>query len=189
MIRIVIFASGSGTNAENIIRYFDDSNKIKIIAVLSNKKGAKVLERANKYNIKTKVFSHKEFYETEKILEYLKKEADFIVLAGFLWKVPEKIIEVFSNKIINIHPALLPNYGGKGMYGMHIHKAIVTNRESKTGITIHYVNKNYDEGAVIFQKEVALSNTDTPESVAKKVHLLEQDNFPKIIEKVLINKN
>ena len=187
MIRIVIFASGSGTNAENIIRYFSDSATIEITAVLSNKKNAKVLERSNKYDIKTKVFSRDEFYETEKILEYLKKETDFIVLAGFLWKIPEKIIEVFSNKIINIHPALLPNYGGKGMYGMNIHKAIVANKESRTGITIHYVNKNYDEGAIIFQKEIALSNEDTPESVAKKIHILEQENFPRVIEEILMS--
>ena len=189
MIRIIIFASGSGTNAENIIRYFNDSNKIKITAVFSNKKDAKVLERANKYGIKTKVFSRKEFYKTQNILNFLKKDADFIVLAGFLWKVPEEIIEVFKDKIINIHPALLPNYGGKGMYGKHIHKAIIANKESKTGITIHYVNKNYDEGAIIFQKEVALSNDDTPESVAKKIYVLEQENFPRVIEEVLINKN
>lgn len=185
MIRIIIFASGSGTNAENIIRYFSDSSKIEITAVFSNKKGAKVLERANKYNIKTKVFSRKEFYETENILEYLKKEADLIVLAGFLWKIPEEIIKYFPNKIINIHPALLPNYGGKGMYGMHIHKAVVENKESKTGITIHYVNENYDEGAVIFQKEVALNRSDTPEIVAEKIHILEQENFPRVIEEVV----
>jgi len=185
MVRIIIFASGSGTNAENIIRYFKDNSKVEIRAVLSNKKEAKVLERANKYNIRTKSFSRNDFYETENILEYLKAEADLIVLAGFLWKVPEKIIDEFPNKIINIHPALLPNYGGKGMYGMNVHKAVVSNKESETGITIHFVNKNYDEGAVIFQIKVALTNEDTPESVAGKIHILEQDNFPRVIEEVI----
>lgn len=188
MVRIIIFASGSGTNTENIIRYFKDNSKVEIRAVLSNKKEAKVLERANKYNIRTKSFSRNDFYETENILEYLKAEADLIVLAGFLWKVPEKIIDEFPNKIINIHPALLPNYGGKGMYGMNVHRAVVSNKESETGITIHFVNKNYDEGAVIFQIKVALTNEDTPESVAGKIHILEQDNFPRVIEEV-INSN
>ena len=188
MIRIIIFASGSGTNAQNIIQYFKTNKKIKITAVLSNNKDAKVLERAKNLGIKSKVFTRNEFYETNRILQYLKEEADFIVLAGFLWKIPEKIIDVFPKKIINIHPALLPKYGGKGMYGMNVHKAVIENKEVKTGITIHYVNKNYDEGAIIFQNEVALTNNDTPETVAEKIHQLEQDNFPKVIEKIIMQE-
>lgn len=186
MIRVVIFASGSGTNAENIINYFNRSDFVKVTFVLANKQNAGVLERAKKLNIPSKVFSKLEL-NSDVFLQFLKKEADFIILAGFLLKIPENLIQAFPKKIVNIHPALLPNYGGKGMYGMHIHQAIVTNKESKTGITIHYVNKNYDEGAIIFQKEVAITENDTPEDVAVKIHQLEQDNFPKVIEKVLLN--
>ncbi len=187
MTRIVIFASGSGTNAENIIRYFQGSSTVTVVQVLSNNKDAKVLNRANKLKINNINFNRDDFFKTDKILSLLKKEADLIILAGFLWKVPEKIIEAFPNKIINIHPALLPNYGGKGMYGMHVHKAVVANQEKETGITIHYVTKNYDEGAIIFQDKVALTAGDIPETVAKKIHILEQENFPRVIEEV-INK-
>ncbi len=186
MLRIVIFASGSGTNAENIIQYFKNNKNIQITAVLSNKKDAKVLEKAKNLEVPTKVFTRKDFYDTSDIVDYVKNHADFIVLAGFLLKIPEDLIAAFPNKIINIHPALLPKYGGKGMYGMHIHQAIVTNKEEKTGITIHFVNENYDEGAIIFQKEVALSPSDTPEIVAQKIHVLEQENFPKVIEDLLL---
>lgn len=186
MIRIIIFASGSGTNAENIIKYFDKSDFVKVIFVLANNKNAGVLERAKKLNIPSKVFSKSEL-NSDGFLQFLKKEADFIILAGFLLKIPENLIQAFPKKIVNIHPALLPNYGGKGMYGMHIHQAVVANKEPKTGITIHYVNKNYDEGAIIFQKEVILTENDTPEDVAAKIHQLEQDNFPKVISNILSN--
>jgi phosphoribosylglycinamide formyltransferase-1 len=186
MVRIVIFASGSGTNAENIIQYFKNSENVKITAVLSNKKGAKVLDKAKKLNVLTKVFTRKDFYETQEIVSFVKNNADFVVLAGFLWKIPQDLIAAFPNKIINIHPALLPKYGGKGMYGMYVHQAVVENKEEKTGITIHFVNENYDEGAIIFQKEVVLLSTDTPEIVAQKIHILEQENFPKVIEDLLL---
>ncbi len=186
MIRIVIFASGSGTNAENIMKYFQNNNAATVVRVLSNKKDAKVLERANKLNVNHSSFDRSDFFDTDRILNFLKEEADLIVLAGFLWKIPKKIINAFADKIINIHPALLPNYGGKGMYGMHIHRAVVNNQEKETGITIHFVNENYDEGAIIFQKKVDLSSNDTPETVAEKIHKLEQENFPKVIEKVIL---
>ena len=186
MIRIVIFASGSGTNAENIIKYFQNNDVVTVVRVLSNKKDAKVLERSNKLNVSNSYFDKSDFFDTDKILNLLKEEADLVILAGFLWKVPEKIINAFADKIINIHPALLPNYGGKGMYGMHIHRAVVNNQEKETGITIHYVNENYDEGAIIFQEKVALLSSDTPETVAEKIHILEQENFPKVIEKVIL---
>jgi len=186
MIRIVIFASGSGTNAENIIKYFQNNDVVTVVRVLSNKKDAKVLEKANKLNVSNSYFDKSDFFDTDKILNLLKEEADLVILAGFLWKVPEKIINAFADKIINIHPALLPNYGGKGMYGMHIHRAVVNNQEKETGITIHYVNENYDEGAIIFQEKVALLSSDTPETVAEKIHILEQENFPKVIEKVIL---
>ncbi len=189
MKRIVIFASGSGTNAENIIKYFKQSTIATVVLVLTNKQHAKVLERANKLNIKSLNFSKKAFAEDDTILNLLKKEADYIILAGFLWHIPAKIVEAFSNKIINIHPALLPKYGGKGMYGMHVHNAVVENKEKKTGITIHYVNENYDEGAIIFQEKVSVQPNDTPEMVATKIHELEYEHFPRVIEQVILESN
>lgn len=188
MTRIVIFASGSGSNAENIYEYFKNDDSVKITCILTNSKSAKVLERAKRLNVSSLVFNREELNNESKLLKFLKEEADLIVLAGFLWKVPDHIVKAFPNKIVNIHPALLPKYGGKGMYGMHVHKAVVENGESNTGITIHYVNENYDEGAVIFQVETEVLSTDTPEIVAQKIHLLEYENFPKVIAS-LIQKN
>lgn len=185
MIKIAILASGSGSNAENIAQYFSTHKNVKITYILSNKKDAFVLERAKKLGIKSQVFSNKEMKEQDELLNLLKVEADFIILAGFLLKVPENIIEAFPNKIINIHPALLPNYGGKGMYGMHVHRAVKENNEPETGITIHYVNENYDEGAIIFQAKTALTPNDTPETIADKIHLLEQEHFPRVIDEVI----
>ncbi len=182
MKRLVIFASGSGTNAENIISFFQNKKSVKVTHVLTNNKDAKVIDRCNRLNINFLVFNKKDFYNSETILNFLKKEADFIILAGFLWKVPNTIITSFANKIINIHPALLPKYGGKGMYGVHIHKKVLENNENKTGITIHYVNEKYDDGAIIFQKEVLLDKDETLFSIQKKIHQLEMDNFPKVIE-------
>ena len=186
MKRIVIFASGSGTNAENIIRYFKNSNLISVVQVYSNKKDAKVLKRAKQLEVSCLSFDRDEFYNSDNILNLLISTTDYIILAGFLWKIPTSIIEAFPNKIINIHPALLPKYGGKGMYGMHVHNAVVKNNEKESGITIHYVNDNYDEGAIIFQKSFEVLVCDTAEDVAKKIHILEQENFPKVIEKVIL---
>lgn len=186
MKRIAILASGSGTNAENIINYFKNSDLISVTLVLSNKKDAKVLERATYLGISNRNFDKNDFIDTDVVLNLLKAQADYIILAGFLLKIPEKMIEAFPNKIINIHPALLPKYGGKGMFGMQVHNAVVENREKQTGITIHHVNENYDEGAIIFQKSFEISESDTAEDVAQKIHLLEYEFFPKIIEKVII---
>jgi len=188
MIRLIIFASGSGTNAENIIRYFQSSKVFKIPYVFTNNANAGVIERAASLGVKTRFFNRKELYETNDIVTFLNAESDFIILAGFLWKVPKNVLLAFPNRIINIHPALLPKFGGKGMYGMNIHRAVVENKESETGITIHYVNENYDEGSIIFQKTVALTTLDTPESVADKIHILEQENFPKVIEELLLKE-
>jgi phosphoribosylglycinamide formyltransferase-1 len=186
--RLIIFASGSGSNAENIIRYFNSNKNICISKILTNNKNAKVIERGKKLNINTVVFNKDDFYQTDKILNLLKNDADYIVLAGFLWKIPKNIIDAFPNKIINIHPALLPKYGGKGMYGNHIHKKVIENKEKETGITIHYVNEKYDDGTIIFQKSVSLSNNETLKNIQKKIHQLEMENFPKVIEKeILIN--
>lgn len=188
MIRIAILASGSGTNAENIINYFKDNSKIKVVQVLSNKKDAKVLERAKRLKINALSFDKHDFYESNTIVNLLKQTADFIVLAGFLWKVPPVLLNAFPNKIINIHPALLPKYGGKGMYGMHVHQAVVDNEEKESGITIHFVNENYDEGAIIFQAKTVVEPFDTAADVANKIHELEYQFFPVIIESV-ISKN
>ncbi len=186
MKRIVILASGSGTNAENIIKYFKNSNLISVVQVLSNKNDAKVLDRAKCLGINSDVFNRNAFYNSEELLNNLNLTADYIILAGFLWRIPTSIIEAFPNKIINIHPALLPKYGGKGMYGMHVHNAVVQNKEKESGITIHYVNENYDEGAIIFQKRFEILVCDSAEDVAAKIHTLEQENFPKVIEKVIL---
>lgn len=187
--RIVIFASGSGTNAENIIKYFQRTQFAEVVLVLSNKKDAKVLQRASNLNVKGVSFTKDELFSEEGILKILNKtKPDLIVLAGFLLKFPEIILNEFQNKVINIHPALLPKYGGKGMYGSFVHEAVVKNKEAETGITIHYVNENYDEGAIISQKKVTLSEKETPETVAEKIHKLEYEWFPKIIEEVLREK-
>ena len=188
MIKIVIFASGSGTNAENIIRYFQATKSASVEAVFTNKADAQVVQRAEKYQVPSQVFTKNDL-ETGKVLQKINTiQPDLIVLAGFLLKFPESIVAEYPDKIINIHPALLPKYGGKGMYGMHVHRAVVENKESKTGITIHYVNENYDEGNIIFQKEVKVLISDTPEVVAAKIHELEQDHFPVVIEKLLTNR-
>lgn len=184
--RIVLFASGSGSNVENIVTYFQNDPNVTIAIVLTNKRDAKVIDRCNRLNISTLFFNKTAFKETECVLSILKDTApDLIVLAGFLWKVPENIIHAFPNKIINIHPALLPKYGGKGMYGMRVHEAVKSNQEKETGITIHYVNEHYDEGAIIQQATTSISPNDGPEEIAAKVHALEYEHFPKAIAKIL----
>ena len=188
MKRIVIFASGSGTNAENLIKYFQDGEDISVIKVLSNNPQAKVLERANNLNVETLTFNKSDFIQTDDVLNTLKAcNPDLIVLAGFLWKFPEKILNAFPNKVINIHPALLPKYGGKGMYGKYVHEAVVHNKESESGITIHFVNENYDEGAIIFQAKCKVEKSDNAEDVANKIHRLEMEHFPKVVKSLLIS--
>lgn len=186
MKRIVIFASGSGSNAENLIKFFHNSGTASVIQVLTNNPKAKVIERCKKLNISVLYFNRVAFTQTEDVLNILKtSRPDLIVLAGFLWKFPEFILNKFKGKVINIHPALLPKFGGKGMYGMNVHEAVVAQKELETGITIHYVNENYDEGAIIFQAKCKVLPTDTPDDVAKKIHLLEMAHFPKIINDLL----
>lgn len=189
MKKIVLFASGAGTNAENIIVHFNKKNIGSVAAVFCNNPNAKVLEKAKKWNVPTVVFSKEEF-STDKVLQKLNSfQPDLIVLAGFLLKFPQNIIETYPNKIINIHPALLPKYGGKGMYGMHVHRAIIENKETETGISIHFVNEHYDEGNVIFQKTVTLTGNETPEEIAEKVHQLEHQYFPEVIEKLITHNS
>lgn len=186
MKRVVIFASGSGTNAENLIKFFQNSDNASVIQVLTNNPHAKVLERCKLLDVSALSFNKTALTKTNDVLNILKaSKPDLIVLAGFLWKFPEFILNEFPNKVINIHPALLPNYGGKGMYGMHVHRAVVANKAHRTGITIHYVNENYDEGATIFQASCAVLPTDTAEDVAAKIHKLEMEHFPRVVEKLL----
>ncbi|MBK5213171.1 MAG: phosphoribosylglycinamide formyltransferase [Flavobacteriaceae bacterium] len=184
--RIVIFASGSGTNAENIIKYFQRTQFAEVVLVLSNKMDAKVLEQAEKLGVAAFPFTKDELFSEEGILKTLKQtKPHLIVLAGFLLKFPEIILKEFPNKVINIHPALLPKYGGKGMYGSFVHEAVVKNNEAETGISIHFVNEKYDEGEIISQKKVKLSKKETPETIAEKIHILEYKWFPKVIEEIL----
>ncbi|GIQ58998.1 phosphoribosylglycinamide formyltransferase [Flavobacterium collinsii] len=185
MKKIIVFASGSGTNAENIIKYFTKTKIANVVSIFTNNASAKVIERAKNHQIPVEIFSKNELLERNVLQKIQEIDPDLIVLAGFLLKFPEHIIEQYPDKIINIHPALLPHYGGKGMYGMHIHRAVVDNKEKETGISIHFVNENYDEGGIIFQKSVALTEEDTPETVAEKIYELEQKYFPEIISRIL----
>lgn len=183
---IAIFASGSGSNAENIIRYFRDNDSICVSLVLSNKSDAYVLERAHRLGVSCNVFPKEDWIAGDEVLAVLQEyRIDFIVLAGFLVRVPDLILHAYPNKIINIHPALLPKFGGKGMYGSRVHEAVVAAGEKESGITIHYINERYDEGNTIFQATCPVLPDDTPEDVAEKVHALEYKHFPLIIEKVL----
>lgn len=183
--KIAIFASGSGTNAENIIRYFQSKKTAEVVLVLCNKAEAGVLKRAADLGVDSYVFNREEFYRSGQVLEMLTKSgADLVVLAGFLWLIPEELIAQYPNKIINIHPALLPKYGGKGMYGMNVHKAVHEAEEEETGITIHLVNEEYDKGEILFQARTKLQG-ESPEEIAAKIHELEYAHFPQVIEEYL----
>ena len=185
MKKIIIFASGNGSNAENIILHFNKKSSANVVAIFTNNPSAKVIEIAKNNNIDSYIFNKSELNSAFVLNIIDKINPDIIVLAGFLLKFPENIINRYNKKIINIHPALLPKYGGKGMYGMNVHSAILVNNELETGITIHYIDKNYDEGEYIFQKSVAITDCKTVEAVAQKVHSLEIEFFPVIINQVL----
>jgi phosphoribosylglycinamide formyltransferase-1 len=185
--KIALFASGSGSNAQNIIEYFSENELVMIDSIWTNNPEAYVLDRAEKFNIDSFIFTKEEFRNTNFVLETLKKRnIDLVVLAGFLWLIPLNLIQNF--KIINIHPALLPKYGGKGMYGMNVHKAVVENKDTESGISIHFVNEKYDEGEIILQARCPVLPSDSPEDVAVKVHQLEYKHFPRVIEKVLFER-
>lgn len=185
-INIAIFASGSGTNAENIGNHFLDHDQIQVSQILSNKKDAYVLERAKKLSIPSSTFTKSEFNDAA-FLDRLQL-VDYIILAGFLWLIPEYLIKAFPNRIINIHPALLPKYGGKGMYGDHVHKAVIEAKEKESGITIHFVNEEYDKGKVLFHATCEVTETDSPDSLAQKIHALEQTHFARVIEEYIQNQ-
>lgn len=182
MKRIAIFASGSGSNAEAIARYLADRTDVEISLILTNNPEAGVIQRARRLHIPVVVFDKKTFYDSERIIDLLRNQPiDLVVLAGFMMLIPEKLVQAFPRQIINIHPALLPKYGGKGMYGHFVHEAVVAAGEAESGITIHYVNEVYDEGEIIFQAPCALTPTDTPEDVARKVQLLEHEHYPRVV--------
>jgi phosphoribosylglycinamide formyltransferase-1 len=187
MKNIAIFASGSGTNAENIITYFSTRNTAKVALILSNKRDSYVLERAANHNVRSVFFDRKEFYVSGKVLRYLLLyKIDFIVLAGFLWLVPDNILEQYNERIINIHPALLPLYGGKGMFGEYVHRAVIANRDKESGISIHWVNETYDKGDIILQVKCKVELSDTPDTLAQKIHVLEHEHYPKVIEDIVV---
>jgi len=186
MHHLAIFASGAGSNAQAIINYFKNHPSIRIALIVSNKPQAGVLAIAERENIPSIIIEKEKFFRGDAYLPELKKATiDFIVLAGFLWKVPEKLIEAYRNAIVNIHPALLPKYGGKGMYGEKVHETVIANKEKESGITIHYVDEHYDNGDVILQSKCPVMEDDTPNSLAQRVHVLEHANYPKTIEKIL----
>ena len=186
MKNIAIFASGSGTNAENLIRFFRTSQFGKVRIVLSNRPDAGVLDRAQSLEVESFVFTREQFYNSEEVLNLLfERDINYIVLAGFLWLVPDNLLLPFDNKIVNIHPALLPKYGGKGMYGSRVHRAVIEAGESESGITIHHVNQEYDEGDIIFQASCKIEPGETPDSLAEKIHELEYTYFPAVVESLL----
>ncbi len=188
MKNIAIFASGNGTNAERIIKHFINNESISVSGIYSNNENAFVLTRAKNLNVPTMVFNRKMFYESEVVVDQLKKDkTDLIVLAGFLWLVPGNILKMYKNRIVNIHPALLPKYGGKGMYGSRVHEAVIEAGEKESGITIHYVNEKYDDGKIIFQAKCTVNKDDTPESLASKIHKLEHRHYPEVIEKIVMS--
>lgn len=189
MKQLAVFASGNGTNAERIFEQFRGHTSIQVSVLLTNNPNAGVIARAARFNIPVEIVDRKIITETDNVLEVLQSyRVDWIVLAGFMLLVPPKLIEAFPQRIINIHPALLPAYGGKGMYGMHVHQAVVAAKEPVTGITIHYVNEKYDEGAIIFQISCAVQPYDTADTIAKKVHHLEHEYYPEIIEETINQK-
>lgn len=185
MKKILLFASGTGSNVENIIQYFQNHPDISIVGVFTNNPQAKVLEIAHKHKVPTLIFNREQLSGGVVLEKIQELKPDLIVLAGFLWKMPEVIVATYPNKIINIHPALLPKYGGKGMYGMKVHQTVLENQEKETGITIHYVNEHYDEGEFILQQKIAIEDCTTPEEIAQKIHELEHKHFPEVIERLL----
>jgi len=185
-IRIAVFASGSGSNAQRIAEYFEGKALLEISAIYCNNPGAYVLERAKSLGIPTVLFNRIDFYNSSVISEDLKsRKIDWIILAGFLWLIPESILKAYPQRIINIHPALLPAYGGKGMFGMKVHESVIAAGEKQSGITIHHVNELYDEGDIIFQATCQVQPGDTPEMLAAKIHELEYEHFPVVIGKLV----
>lgn len=187
MVNIAIFASGSGTNAENLFNYYANSTTVKIKLVVTNNENAGIVERANRFRKNIQIISKATLSNySDQFIDFLKAEnVDLIILAGFLLKIPEALVKAFPNRIVNIHPSLLPKYGGKGMYGMNVHNAVIAAHEKQSGITVHFVNEEYDKGKIILQETCDITSTDTPESLAEKIHQLEYKYFPLAIDKVI----
>lgn len=186
MKKIIVFASGSGTNAEALIKRFQNHSAIEVTLVVSNRRDAKVLDRAKGHGVATITVNKSAFAKAEILTTMLRSlKPDLIVLAGFLWKIPDHMTEAFEGRMINLHPALLPKYGGKGMYGMNVHKAVIANKDKESGITIHYVNERYDEGRIIAQESLKVEKQDTPESLAEKIHALEHRLLAETVENLL----
>lgn len=187
MKNIVVFASGSGSNAVSIIQYFQNNENARVKAVFVNKENAPIIAKAKALNVEVFQFNREDFYQTDKVIKALQeRKADCIALAGFMWLIPKNFVQSFKNKIVNIHPALLPNYGGKGMYGMHVHRAVFQNQEKKSGITIHLVNEVYDDGEILHQEEVDITTCQSPEEIASKVLKVEHQFYAPTIEKFLL---
>ncbi|MCQ2325940.1 MAG: phosphoribosylglycinamide formyltransferase [Bacteroidales bacterium] len=190
MKNIALFASGNGTNVQQIAEYFQGSKEVKVDCVVVNKKNIYVTERAKNLNIPCFYFNREDFYESDRVLNLMQeRKIDYIILAGFLWLIPTNLLQAYNNKIVNIHPALLPKYGGKGMYGHHVHEAVVANKETESGITIHYANEKYDSGDIIFQARCVVEEKDSADDVAAKIHLLEKEYYPKVVERVVTGKS
>lgn len=186
MRKLGIFASGSGTNAEEIIKYFQTSDFASVKLVLSNKPDAFVLQRANKLQVPSKVFSRDDLYEGTRVINWLNEfEVDLVILAGFLWLIPDQLLDAYPQRIVNIHPALLPDFGGKGMYGHHVHEAVIAAGKKESGITIHVIDREYDKGITLHQEKCPVLPDDTPDSLAQRIHKLEHEHYPKVIEKYL----
>jgi len=184
--RIAIFASGSGSNAQKIMEHFKSSAEAEVVLILTNNPQAYVLQRADNFEVPSHVFTRQEFYETDDVIRLLKNlQADLIVLAGFLWLVPVSLLKAFPNKIINIHPALLPKFGGKGMYGDHVHRAVLAAKEDESGITIHFANEHFDEGEILHQSRFKIEPNDDLKTIKFKVQQLEHQHFPRVIEALL----
>lgn len=188
MKNIVLFASGSGTNVQNIIDFFNKDASARVAAVFCNNPKAFVIQRCQTAGVPCIIFNRDDFYNTRRVLELIKAfEADLVVLAGFLWLVPEYLVDEYPKRILNIHPALLPDFGGKGMYGMYVHEAVIGAKKRVSGITIHVVDKEYDEGKTVFQAKTKITKDDTAQSLANKIHELEQKHFPQVIKEYLQN--
>lgn len=190
MKRLAIFVSGSGTNMERIGQHFSQHPKIQASLVVCSDPRAAAISRAEKLGIETVVIDKNDFRQGDKLLKLLQeKQIDWLILAGFLWLIPAELVAAFPNRIVNIHPALLPAYGGKGMYGERVHQAVIQNQEKQSGITIHYVNNNYDEGNIVFQQSLTIATNETPESLAQRIHQLEHAFYPEVIEKLVLEND
>ena len=188
-IQLAILASGNGTNAQQITEYFAGSKEVNVNVILYNKRDAYVATRAQQLGVEAQYFNRHDFYETDKVLRFLQQRGvDYLILAGFLLLVPENLLAAFPDRIVNIHPALLPNYGGKGMYGHHVHEAVVANHEPFSGITIHVVDNRYDCGTTLFQARCKVEPEDSPDDLAAKIHLLEKEYFPRVIEAFVLHR-